>query len=281
MSKDTAVKSISAFVLGLFLLPLLLGAGNNNPLTTTPQPLKVLIAPIYPQTWPLRTSVTLFEARGRAMGFYLHEFTETGHYVVGGGFRHFIGANSSESLSFFHDFSGRTVGNGGWARYTYPSQDRELRGFVNITKHKEGEPEFTVRTRAVEPAKGFRLLAYRGGNEETAISIVNPTEEEQGVTVRLYGGWTIPISNARPDPRFVEKSWTLGPMTRLSRFLSELLPIEGYDDSTGRTDDRPGRTHGIVHVQGETQIAVGALGFDHETGEFWGLPVFAEPPEHP
>lgn len=75
MSRDTAVKSVSAFVLGLFLLPLLLGTGHYNPLTKTPQPLKVLIAPIYPQTSPLRTYVTLFEARGRAMGFYLHEFT--------------------------------------------------------------------------------------------------------------------------------------------------------------------------------------------------------------
>ena len=280
MSKDTAVKSISAFVLGLFLLPLLLGAGHYNPLTTTDSPLKILIAPIYPQTWPLTTYVTLFEARGRAMGFYLHEFTDTGHYVLGEGNRHSIGSNSSKSISFFHDFDGRTVGNG-WARYTYPSQDRELRGFVSIVKYQDGEVEFSARASAVEPAKGFRLLAYRGGNEETAISIVNPTEEEQAVTIRLYGGWTIPISNARPDPRFVEKTWTLGPMTRLSRFLSELLPIEGYDNSTGRTDDRPGRTHGIVHVQGETQIAVGALGFDHETGEFWAVPVFVQPPEHP
>ncbi|MDE2926499.1 MAG: hypothetical protein OXT71_08895 [Acidobacteriota bacterium] len=285
MSKDTGVKSL-AFVVGIFPLPLLLGAGHYNPLTTTPEPLKVLIAPIYPQNWPLTTYVTLFEARGRAMGFYLHEFTETGHYVLGEGERHFIGSNSSKTISFFHDFSGRRLGNG-WARYTYRSQDRKLEGFVTVAKYKQPTPEdghereVSARIKAVEPARSFRLLAYRDSIEETAISIVNPTEEEQTVTVRLYGGWTIPISNARPDPRFVEKSWTLGPMTRLSRFLSELLPIEGYDDSTGRTDDRPGRTHGIVHVQGETQIAVGALGFDHETGEFWGLPVFAEPPEHP
>ncbi len=63
-------------------------------------------------------------------------------------------------------------------------------------------------------------------------------------------------------------------MTRLSRFLSELLPIEEYVDVGDNT-------HGIVHIQGETQIAVGALEFDHETGYFSGTPVVVEPAVNP
>ena len=266
------MKLVSMILTGLLLLPLLLATGHS-PLTTTAPPSKILIAPIYAQTWPLVTQVTLFEAHGRAMSFDLHEYTEGGAYILGGGVHHSLGNNSSKTISFFHDFSGRRLGNG-WARYTYEGQDRKLEGFVTVAKYKQPTPEdghereVTARTRAVEPARSFRLVAYRDSIEETAVSIVNPTEVDQDVTIRLYRGWT------QRDRWSVEKTWTISRMARLSRFLSELLPIEDYAN-------RHGVTYGIVRIQGETWIAVGALGFDHETGEFWGLPVFAEPPEHP
>ncbi len=267
------MKLVSMILTGLLLLPLLLATGHS-PLTATDSPLrKILIAPIYPQTWPLKTYVTLFEARGRAMSFNLHEYTEGGRYILGAGDHHSLGNNSRTTISFFHDFSGRKLGNG-WARYTYEGRDRKLEGFVTVAKYKQPVPEdghereVTARTRAVEPARSFRLLAYRDSIEETAISIVNPTEVDQDVTIRMYGGLT------QRDRWSVEKTWTISRMARLSRFLSELLPIEDYAN-------RRGETYGIVRIQGETWIAVGALGFDHETGEFWGLPVFGEPPEHP
>lgn len=275
------MKLVSMILTGLLLLPLLLATGHS-PLTTTDFPLrKILIAPIYPQIWPLKTYVTLFEAHGQAMSFNLHEYTEGGGYRLGAGVHHSFGNNSSKTISFFHDFGGGRLGNG-WARYTYEGRARtleglvsvKLEGFVSVVKYQQPTPEdghereVTARIRAVEPARSFRLLAYRDSIEETAVSIVNPTEVDQDVTIRLYRGWT------QRDRWFVEKTWTIGRMARLSRFLSELLPIEDYAN-------RSGETHGIVRFQGETWIAVGALGFNHETGEFWGLPVFAEPPEHP
>ena len=266
------MKLVSMILTGLLLLPLLLATGHS-PLTTTDPPLrKILIAPIYPQTWPLVTYAEVFDIQGRHTRFDVHEFTEKGGYVLGGGVHHTAGSNNAATVSFFHDFEGRALGNG-WARFTYFDKDRDLRAVCRIVKYEGSKPKFTALVSGVKPAGRFRLYAQRVDGFETAISIVNPTEADQEVTVRFHAGW-VPRSNTRPDPPFVEKTWTLGPMTRLSRFLTELVPIEGYYP----VEDAP---FGLVEVQGATQIAVGALEFDHDTGFFQGAPVFVQPPEHP
>ena len=61
-------------------------------------------------------------------------------------------------------------------------------------------------------------------------------------------------------------------MHRMSRFLSELVPLEEYDAPSSGIG-------GLVHIQGETQIAVGTLNFFRETRFFGGIPVGTEPSE--
>lgn len=252
------MRSHPIVIAGLALLAGMLGVSQPGG-RTVPDPGQTLVVPIYPSTLGYDAEITVLEASGKFTRFEVREFDETGSYVSGEGLERSVWTNAIETITFHPLFYGRTVGNG-WALLTYPS-DRELHAVSTIRHyHNHNDDRYTATSaQAVKPAKGFRLYGFRWRDQETAISIVNPTEEEQTVTVRLH--------RIRPSPITIVNTWNIGPMHRMSRFLSELVVLEdGVEDFNG-----------VVQIQGEADIAVGALTFSHETGQFWSQPVSTEP----
>ena len=217
---------------------------------------KTLIAPIYSNTLNYSTGLIVTEAEGRFSPFSAHGFTAEGRPVLGDRETYSLRQNSYEWVLFEPDFGGNFIGNG-WARLTYPA-NRSLRALSHIAVYRDGKPAFETFSGAVAPGTDFRFYGSKVKGEETAVSIVNPTGSKQAVTVRFHP--------KRKPTETQERSWEIAPMSRLSRFLSELVRVDGYDPpSTG--------IHGLVHVQGETRIAVGALNFSRKTGFFSGIPV--------
>ncbi len=254
-------------LVALLLLPLLLLAGHSQaPLVTTDAPLKMLVVPIYPQ-YGYTTQISVMEASGLPTNFKVREFTEDGDFVPGEGEDRTLAENARETVIFHPLYLGETIENG-WARIVHP-ENRNLHAVSTVYKYRN-DPAATLSSAAsaaaVEPAPAFRFFGFRWDREdqETAISIVNPTHDEQGVRVQMY------VTYGKPLRRPVEARWTIAPMSRLSRFLSELIPLE---ESVGN----PHHFGGIVRIIGESRIAVGALGFSHETGDIRHVPVVAEP----
>ena len=99
---------------------------------------------------------------------------------------------------------------------------------------------------------------------QTALVIVNPTEETQTVTVTFY-------SRDLEDP--LREMVRIEPLHSLSRFLSELVPVDEHLDHRDKELGRVGFIRGLVEVSGETEIAVGALDFFRESGRFRSVPV--------
>ena len=243
-------------IAGLVLLAGMLGV-SQPPVRTVPDPGQTLVVPIYPWTLGYDTNITVLEVSGEFTKFEVREFDETGRYVPGERLERSVGRYATETITFHPLYYGWTVGNG-WALLTYPS-DRELHAFSTITHYRNDDFYTSTSARAVKPAKGFRLYGFRWSDQETAVSIVNPTDEEQTVTVRIY--------RIRPTGSTLANTWNIGPMHRMSRFLSELVVLE----------DRVEDFSGVVQIQGEADIAVGALTFSHETGQFWSQPVWSQP----
>lgn len=146
----------------------------------------------------------------------------------------------------------------GWARLTYWSPVRfsawsELR-LVNPT------PPTIVQIPAVEPALEFHVAGILEEDQETALSIVNPSEMQVRIDVTLFdAGGVVEIENALEIP----------PLKRLSRFLWELL-TEGTTNPPERPSDGQIRT---LRVRGNIPIAMGALRFFPTSGAFFNLPV--------
>lgn len=265
-----------SFVLGLIVVALIGKRQIMHPFiavylfgflaaSSPPEGTKTLVAPIYAMTRDYSTVLVVLDAAGRASPFTPTGFTAEGIPVLGDSTRQSVGFNSVKGIIFEPDFSGNFIGNG-WVRLTYPA-DRELRATSHITTYRDGDRTFTAFCSAVEPASDFRFHGRRVDGEETAVSIVNPTGSDQSVTVRFHPGWLTPVTNQRPGS--IEKTWEIAAMHRMSRFLSELVPLDEYDvpsDGIG----------GLVHIQGETQIAVGALNFSRKTRFFCGIPVRKE-----
>lgn len=251
----------------LLILPLLYLPGHSQiPVITTGTPLKMLVVPIYPQLW-YTTQISVMEASGRPTTFKVREFTEDGDFVRGEGEDRTLAENATETVVFHPLYLSETIHNG-WAWIVYP-ENRKLLAVSTVLKYRD-DPTSTLSSAAssaaVEPAPAFRLFGFRWDkdDQETAISIVNPTHEEQRVRVQMY------VMYGKPLRRPVEARWTIAPMSRLSKFLSELIPLE---ESVGN----PHHFGGIVRIFGQTRIAVGALGFSHETGDIRHVPVVAEP----
>ncbi len=250
----------------LLLLPLLLLAGHSQiPVITTDTPLKTLIVPIYAQHFWYETTISVIEASGLPTTFWVREYTEAGDFVHGEGEERFLAEDASEGISFHPLFLHTTIKNG-WALLLHPS-NRKLHAVSTVWKYNDDTIESRVSSAAVEPAAAFRFGGFRVEDRETAVSIINPTGHDQRVTIQMYA------MRGKPLRRPIEASWKIGPMDRLSRFISELLPLE---ESVGNPRD----VGGIIRVAGESRIAVGALGFSHGTGKIWHVPVVAEPQSH-
>lgn len=120
---------------------------------------------------------------------------------------------------------------------------------------------------AVEPALEFSVPGVFRKDQETAIAILNPSEEPIQIDVTLYH-YRDPVS----DTPYIQVTNTLSvpPMQRLSRFLGELMS-EGQDKPLevpwSWTSSRI-----TLHIRGSAPIAVGALLY-YRNGLFGNLPV--------
>lgn len=233
---------------------------------TLPEPeVKTLIVPIFSQASYYRTKVSVIEALGRPVAVTTQQFKSTGRSMDDG--RLEIGADAEAQFTTFFGFDGDWVDHG-WARLTYPA-DRELHVVATVEDYRAGEKSANVT--AVAPGPAFRLSGwYRtveiepGG--ETALAIVNPTESRQNVTVVFHRRY--------PEPRkMISRTWTIEAMHRMSRFLSELVPA-----AREKTQAECCQAYGVIHIQGESLIAVGALEFFWETGHFRSVPIVATSP---
>lgn len=98
-------------------------------------------------------------------------------------------------------------------------------------------------------------------------AIVNPTEESQEITIRFYQSGIPPL-----DIR--ESVLTIPRQSKVSRYLSDLVDLEGLEDTS-----TPLRKHnaGVVRIQGETEIAVAAVQVSEATQWFQTVLVSPEP----
>lgn len=233
------------------------------------------IVPIYFQQ-TLYTTFDITEVSGRQVDINIEEYRSDGHQTVSKS--HVDGVRENDWWDVIPSFfiSGLQLDNG-WARITCPA-NRELH--IVSTIHTEDDPQRSVHFGGVVPSKSFRLMAWyfednpRGDWEgkklapgQTALVIVNPTGETQTVTVTLY-------LRDLEDP--LREMVQIEPLHSLSRFLSELVPVDEHLDHRDKELGRVGFIRGLVEVSGETVIAVGALDFFRESGRFRSVPVSYE-----
>ncbi len=233
------MKSMSVFVSVLLLLV---------PATSLAQE-KELVAPIFTQVDPLRSWLSISESSGRYVVVEVREYTNAGERAHERSY--FLDPNTIVAYSAYADLGIGPVAKNGWARVTFPD-DRDLH-IVSTTWDYSRRGRY-AESQLVEPAPAFRLFAKSTSEGETGIAIVNPTSETQTVSVAFH----------EYHPRYknvTEKEWEIEAGNRLSMFLSEWLPLEEFE----------GDEHwftGIVRVQGETVIAVGALTYSLATEWF-------------
>ena len=232
------MKSMSVFVSVLSLL---------IPATSFAQE-KELIAPIFAQADPLGSWLSISESSGRYVVVEVQEYTVTGERAHERSY--FLDRNSMVTYTAYDSFTGPVAKNG-WVRVTFPD-DRDLHIVSTIWDYSRRG--MYAESQLVEPAPAFRLFAKSTFEGETGIAIVNPTSETQTVSVVFH----------ERHPRFkavTEKEWEIEGGNRLSMFLSEWLPLEG-------TEGDEYVVTGIVRIQGETVVAVGALTYSRATEWF-------------
>ena len=244
----------------------ILGAAAQSETTT-------LIIPIYNQTPDYWSGVTMIEVQGRRVHVRTDTITEYGTIQAGG---EVIGENSFYVMYPVDDIGGSYVGNG-WARILVP-ENRQIHAEFSVG-HKR-EPRRVARFIAMPPARSFRLWGRNtddrrgpwedGSNTDIALSIVNPTDEEQTVTVTFHRVDPSDSDGEPPRiPRTIQGELKVPAMHRVSRFLAELVPIgEKYPEEQ--------YLRGVVRIEGETEIAVAALQYFWGPPLFWGIPVVAE-----
>lgn len=229
---------------------------------------KTVVVPIYSQRTPWSTTVSITEAAGRSVSVTVWQRTATGQTRLIGPEQIRIRENSGGGFTWTPAFEDPEL-KYGWAQLVYPA-DRTLHVVARTIYYEDyqaGVEETEAYFEGVEPARTFRLFARRFTESETGVVVVNPTEEDQTVTVRFY-----PSVTGRPQP-VLEQTWTIQRRHRLSRFLSELVTLED------EVFNHLGNVSGVMRITGETSIAVGALEFNYRTGRFRSTPVVVEVPE--
>ena len=233
------MKLVSVFVIGLIML-------QTSTVSSSEE--KEVIAPIFTQVDPLGSWLSISESSGKYVVVEVQEYTVTGERTHERSY--FLDRNTMVNHTAYDSFAGPVTKNG-WARVTFPD-DRDLH--VVSTTWDYSRHGMYAESQLVEPAPAFRLFAKSTLEGETGIAIVNPTTETQTVSVTFHE-W---------HPRFkavTEKEWEIEGGNKLSMFLSEWLSLEG-------TEDDEYRVIGMVRVQGETVIAVGALNYSRTTEWF-------------
>ena len=251
----------SNVTIGLVLLALV----TSGTVPGQPQPeTKTLIVPIYFQARPFDTTFIITEASGRQVDVDVEEYTSTGRRTVSKSFAGGVEENGWWFVFASLDLTPPWIDNG-WAKIIYP-EDRDVR--VVATMHNKNIPESDSNFTAVAPSPSFRLLAHSTSRSETAIVIVNPTEEEQDLALLFYG-WDRRKDQGRT--KFRAQGWArVAPKHSLSRFVTELVPqVSTYANEAGSIG-------GLLKISGDTEIAVGALDYYRESGRFKSVPVFSE-----
>lgn len=220
-----------------------------------------LIVPLFTQADPLASYLALTEASGRNVGVEVQEYRVDGRETYGE--RHLIGSNAVVHHNTHHSLTGPFTDNG-WAKISFLA-DLDLYA-VNTTWDRK-RPGLHVESQVVTPASAFRVFARTTAEGETGIAIVNPTETAQSVSVTFHEHY--PRSG-----RISGKTWEIEARNKLSRFLSELVPLEENPDLTTTAEGI--RINGVVRIQGESVIAVGALWFSRATQWFSSTLVRAE-----
>jgi hypothetical protein len=259
MTKENPMKFKVA--LGLVLLALV--ASGTTP--GQPQPeTKTLIVPIYFQVRPFDTTFIITEASGRQVDVDVEEYTSNGRQTVSKSFDGGVEENGWWFVFASLDLTPPWIDNG-WAKIIYP-EDRDVR--VVSTMYDKNIPESGSNFTAVPPSPSFRLMTHSTSRSETAIVIVNPTEEEQDLRLLFYG-WD--RRKGQGLTKFRTRGWArIAPKHSLSRFLTELVPqILTYANEAGSIG-------GLLKISGDTEIAVGALDYYRETGRFKSVPVVVE-----
>ena len=233
---------------------------------------RTLIVPIFFQVPPLYTTFDITEVNGKQVDVCVEEVKPNGHVNVGTSLPGGIEENDWWDVSA-SAFLAEKYPENGWARITYPA-DRNVRAVATMAS--KDDPEISTKFVAVPPVPSFRLMAWRMDRNsdryyprgETAIVIVNPTEEEQRVDIVFYGR---DFRSGQGHTDFRTRTWRyIGPYQSLSRFLTELV-------SSVMNYSRDGFIKGILEITGETVIAVGALDFFRNTGQIRGIPVEVAP----
>ena len=197
------------------------------------------------------------EASGQVATVAVQEYTVDGERTSTGSY-----AVAHDGLTYHnthHSLTGPFTDNG-WARIEFSPAGRVLHAVAMIW-HRE-RPGLHLSSQVLKPAPAFRLFGELSKEGETGIAIVNPTAAPQAVTVSF-------LRHSPAPQRTVERVWTLEPLSKVSRFLSQLVALEG-------TEDDPGAVTGLVRIQGESVIAVGALWHSREIDWFQTILVTAE-----
>ena len=223
---------------------------------------KQLFAPVFTQSDPLASYLSITEVSGRYVGVTVQEYRENGRESYRES--HLIARDSLSVHNTHHSLTDPITDNG-WAKITFPDFAEVYA--VNTTWDRK-RPGLYVESQVVEPANAFRLFARLTEEGETGIAIVNPTDAAQSVTVTFY-------EHGPESGRVSNRTWEIEAQSKLSRFLRELVPLGG-DPPPSTISAEPIRFNGVVRVQGQTVIAVGALWFSRETEWFSSVIVTTE-----
>ena len=224
---------------------------------------KQLIAPVFTQSDPLASYLSITEVSGRYVGVTVQEYRENGRESYKES--HLIARDALSVHNTHHSLTGPITDNG-WAKITFPDFAEVYA--VNTTWDRK-RPGLYVESQVVEPANAFRLFARLTEEGETGIAIVNPTDAAQSVTVTFY-------EHGPESGRVSNRTWEIAARSKLSRFLREWVPLGG-NPPRNTISAEPIRFNGVVRVHGETVIAVGALWFSRETEWFSSVIVTTEP----
>ncbi len=175
---------------------------------------KQLVAPVFTQSGPLMSYLSITEVSGRNVGVTVQEYRENGRGTYGES--HLVARDALAVHNTHHSLTGPFTGNG-WARITVPDYAEV---YAVSTTWDWKRPGLYVESQVVEPASAFRLFARLTEEGETGIAIVNPTDVAQTVSVTFY-------EHQPQSWRVSSRTWEIEAKGKLSRFLRELVPLGG------------------------------------------------------
>ncbi len=218
-----------------------------------------LIAPIFPQIGGLDSTLLLISNGRGDTEVSVREFRENGDNNYSATYPH--GDDQIQDHDGGVDIAVGRFTDNGWLLVTIDNPD-QAHAVVRIGHETRSVEPFVVQT--FRPGPGFWMLAERSPGGQTGVSIVNPTGESQRMSVEFVR-WDLDGTQRR------HSEVVLGPYVKHSRFLSELVDLDGV-----RTGDN-GVIQGVLRIRGETRIAVAALQYSKRTDWFRSVIVSPYP----